>query len=159
MTSLWNKHNSYIQSKKKDILEKSYFSPRHSWFITAKVESYSFSLWQSNNITLCKSWNVSFSFFLHLDFSVNCQRDLDANQLQAWKWLYFYWLQHGPEDISCVGNVLNIISPQSRSKKDKLVQTPDCCAPTIFLNVIILVCVCCCSGQWADWRPVQLAES
>lgn len=37
---------------------------------------------------------------------------------KAWKWLYFYWLRHCPEDISRVGNVLNITDPTSKAKKD-----------------------------------------
>lgn len=88
--------------------------------------------------------------------------------IKDWKLVYFYWLSHCPEDISHVGNVLNITAPNSQGQERQLVQNPDCRAAAISQNVKALVpksALFCCGSRLdqanrrADWRAVQLAES
>lgn len=47
-------------------------------------------------------------------------------RFKTWKLMYFYWLIHCPEDISRVGNVLNITGLTIQGQERQLVQTPDC---------------------------------
>lgn len=42
----------------------------------------------------------------------------------AWKWVCFYWLRRCPEDISHVGNVLNITGPYIQRQERQLLQNP-----------------------------------
>lgn len=67
--------------------------------------------------------------------------------------MYFYWLRHCPEDISRVGNVLNITGPTIRGQERQLVQTPDCRAAAISQNVKDLVSkpALFCSAMAPGW--------
>lgn len=69
--------------------------------------------------------------------------------------MYFYWLRHCPEDISRVGNVLNITGPTIQGQERQLVQTPDCHAAVISQNVKALVFSAMALGE----LTVQLTES
>lgn len=80
--------------------------------------------------------------------------------------MYFYWLRHCPEDVSRVGNVLNITGPTIQGQERQLVQTPDCHAAAISQNVKALVLCSAAAlgltrqaGELTGWLSSSLSHS
>lgn len=70
-----------------------------------------------------------------------------------WKRVYFYWQSRWPEDISHVGNVLNITGSYIQRQDRQLLQTPDCCAAAISQSVKAPVLKVCSRLPWLQVGP------